>query len=231
MGERLVVIAEGYRLVSGLARVESESAYEFAYEASEGKFGTYWLVADAEGRSDITGPYFDDVGDAITWGRQRAPYVYVNVITDKHADDDEEPEQQFEAGELCDETADIPRWPTHIATVGQREPETERRYGGYVHVTEQWTPERRIGTRMYSGQLLEYNPHQQVEKFTELDATVIEQVDGVRLSEALEWARARAQRIIVRRVMFGPGYWNFTAGTLDPPGRSLSPFQGWAAGG
>lgn len=202
--------------MDGLAYVYPEYAFVPPPPRIEG----HW---ERDGAAPLHGPGWDDAVEAIAWGRERAPEVYLRIDTRVHS------YRYARAGDLLvrlevpsqtqstvyvagadrsalDEPADgvMRAWPPGLPTQGSQ----ESRYGGSVFLT--WP-----ATKLEFGADLGYGVRW-------------ERVDGKApavglagpawkedLVGAVEWARARARYVVVTSGPPDFAYWS--AGEVDVP--------------
>jgi hypothetical protein len=149
------------------------------------------------------GPGWNDVDEAIRWGRRHAPVVLVRL--------GEGLREVYNAGERDDgEARGLPRWPG-----ARRRPAANRQpgYGGVVYLGEEFPT---------------YIPVNRFTAFfTDLDGRPLDRERRVfeELDQAIDWARERAELVLIAEApsMWSgiPAYEIWSAGTHDPPGERL----------
>lgn len=186
----------------GIVRIREEMNVELPWH----RFRASWQPdpnASADTFYSEDGPGWNDVEEAITWGRRHAPVVYVLIGTGRR--------DMFNAGERDDDARHpTRRWPgAPRRRAGQRHPD----YGGAVWVDEEQLsliPAGRFTANWEtdSGEWVESR-----DDFTDVES-------------AIEWGRERASIVLVAELpsqwsSVVPSYVIRSAGEADPPGERL----------
>jgi hypothetical protein len=185
----------------GTVRIREEVRAELPWHRFEGSWQPD-ADADPETFYSEDGPGWNDVEEAIRWGRRRAPIVYVRLGPGWT--------EWFNAGEEDDGGRDpTPRWPgSRRRRAANRHPD----YGGVVYLGENFPsfmPARRFTAT--------WEP--------EPDRRAVDQAEFEDVEAAIEWGRERSPVVLVAEL---PNSWSWvpvyeirSAGEEDPPGEPL----------
>jgi hypothetical protein len=157
------------------------------------RYNAHW-----ERRAKYVEATFDELEEAIEWGRARAPRVHVNL---------RELPGAYVRYSLGDPRSSEKPWPRPLPP----EPRRASGFGGQAYISDQafWVPEGFVAVHWDGSSEVETTHH------------------GYDLERAIDWGRARADIVIVEAppnsfsVPPAPKAIRYSAGNEDPPGEDL----------